>query len=426
MDRNGKRIKLTKANVDRIPFAPHGEQHVYHDMQMPGFGLRVGTRTKAYFAERNIRGRYTEDGAAVIKRVTVGRHGVVTAEQARDKARQSLAKMADGIDPVAERIEAMRKYEASQIRLQDLWKEFKDDRAHTRKPGTLKGYDRYMQRVFKPWLDRPAEEITRQDAIRLHRRLGEESGNAYANGALRVLSSVMSFGITRERVKENPVDVMRRVWFKVKPRKTYIPDDKLPAWFKAVEALRFDRTNPTARVGGDYLEFVLLTGLRRNEAARLTWDRVDLHKKTVTIVETKNDDPLVLPLSDQLCALLERRWKAVKKSCPWVFPTPGRKGKAYLVEPRNVIELVTSACKVKHTVHDLRRTFISVACRLVPYAVVKTIVNHRASSKGDVTLDYVSLGVEELRPHVQAISDHFGARKAAGQGMRLAKATVAS
>src|SRR5256885_8699905 len=39
----------------------------------------------------------------------------------------------------------------------------------------------------------------------------------------------------------------------------------------------------------DYLELVLFTGLRRNEAAALRWANVDFKDKLLTVKETKND-----------------------------------------------------------------------------------------------------------------------------------------
>jgi Arm DNA-binding domain len=65
--------KLTKTVVDHIPLTTSG-QALYWDSDLPGFGLRVGMKTKTYFAERGVNGRTV--------RFTIGKHGVFTAEQA--------------------------------------------------------------------------------------------------------------------------------------------------------------------------------------------------------------------------------------------------------------------------------------------------------------------------------------------------------
>lgn len=57
----------------------------------------------------------------------------------------------------------------------------------------------------------------------------------------------------------------------------------------------------------DYLLLVLFTGLRKEEAAQLTWNNVDLKARTLTVIDTKNHLDHTLPLSDFLFELLLRR-----------------------------------------------------------------------------------------------------------------------
>ena len=63
---------------------------------------------------------------------------------------------------------------------------------------------------------------------------------------------------------------------------------------------------------------VLFTGLRRSEAAKLTWNRVDLRDKTMIITDTKNHSDHTLPLTDFLFDLLTRRKS--EATTQYVFP----------------------------------------------------------------------------------------------------------
>ena len=81
------KLKITKLAVEKCPFPEKG-QKIYLDTQMIGFGLCVGKKTKTYFAQRQT-GKKTE-------RVTIGRHGDLTAEEARSEARDKLADLARG------------------------------------------------------------------------------------------------------------------------------------------------------------------------------------------------------------------------------------------------------------------------------------------------------------------------------------------
>lgn len=82
--------RLTKSIVEDIPFLERG-QKFYVDGELKGFGLRVGKTNKAYYAEKRV------DGKTV--RVTIGTHGQITTEQARNKAQELLGKMTMGENP---------------------------------------------------------------------------------------------------------------------------------------------------------------------------------------------------------------------------------------------------------------------------------------------------------------------------------------
>ena len=55
---------------------------------------------------------------------------------------------------------------------------------------------------------------------------------------------------------------------------------------------------------GSIVRFALETGMRRSEIAGMTWNQVDLKKKTVTLPETKNGEKRIVPLSREAIRLL--------------------------------------------------------------------------------------------------------------------------
>jgi integrase len=152
----------------------------------------------------------------------------------------------------------------------------------------------------------------------------------------------------------------------------------------------------------DYFLLIIFTGLRREEAASLTWNQVDLKAKTLTIVDTKNHFPHVLPLSDFLFNLFTiRKNHAVSE---YVFPGDGRTG--YIIEPRKVMKKIIEKSDVSFTLHDLRRTFITVAERLdISAYALKRLLNHKMNH--DVTAGYIVMDVERLREPMQMISNHL-------------------
>ena len=112
-------------------------------------------------------------------------------------------------------------------------------------------------------------------------------------------------------------------------------------------------------MGRDLILFLLYTGFRRSEATTLRWDDVDLDAGVVRLAEaaTKSKRMLELPMSDIVRDLLQRRRDLGDTG--WVFPANSKSG--HVEEPRHFLEQVTKATEIDVSVHDLRRTFISVA-----------------------------------------------------------------
>ncbi|MCP3680713.1 MAG: tyrosine-type recombinase/integrase [Gammaproteobacteria bacterium] len=110
----------------------------------------------------------------------------------------------------------------------------------------------------------------------------------------------------------------------------------------------------------DYFLLMLLTGLRRQEAASLCWQNIDLKDRTLTIEHTKNRQLHVLPLSDYLYALILRRQPfSQQHHSDYLFPAESETG--HLKDPRKAMLKIAELSGIPFTIHDLRRTFITLA-----------------------------------------------------------------
>jgi integrase len=153
----------------------------------------------------------------------------------------------------------------------------------------------------------------------------------------------------------------------------------------------------------DFLLIALFTGMRRNEVASLRWENINLDERKLHLPTTKNGDPLILPLSDYLLNLF-REIKGSAAASPWVFPGKGPAG--HIVEPKKFSQRVTAASSVSFTLHDLRRTYITIAESLnIPHYALKRLLNHRSSA--DVTGGYIIINVDRLRGPVELISERI-------------------
>lgn len=386
------KIKLTNSSINKLKTEKTGNT-IYWDTELRGFCLWVGARAMTFYAQRDMNGKTVK--------VKLGRYGEITAEQARRDAMGILHKMQLGTNPNEE----ARRLQAQGITLEEAYETFKW--AKKRSSTTLKDYDRCMNIALHDWLKRPLKEITREMVLKRHKRLGEERGTSWANLVMRVLRAVFNYsdGIYEELEIRNPVNALSqtKTWHKVNRRQTYIAASQMENWYTAVKQL------PSA-IGRDYLRFVWLTGLRLQEAASLPWKNVDFSNRIFTVERTKNNKPLVLPLSDFLYDLLLNRKQMSEQpgyefsDSPFVFPGPGKT--SHLVEPKSFVKTVKELTGIVFSVHDLRRTFITTANKLGTGGyTIKNLVNHSYSD--DVTAGYIVRNIDDLREPMQKITDEL-------------------
>ena len=392
-------MKITKSVVDRFaipkPNPPATKCQVFlRDDAMRGFALRVTSGgIKTFILEKRIHGK--------VKRITLGRYPDLTAEQARRQAQKMLGEIATGLDPVAK---AKRQRDET-ITLGEVFEDYFGARRNL-KESTIHDYRRHLKSAFDHWRDKPLKQINKDMVVTLHGKLGEKSP-ARANNAMRVLRAMFNFAEGEYETEEgeslfpdNPVRRLSnaRSWYKVPRRTSVIKDHQLKDWYQAVTSL----TDDGQEMVRDYLLLILFTGLRRTEAASLRWSQVDFDERSLTIVDTKNGETHVLPLTDFLSDLLTQR-KAATNSL-FVFPGKGKTG--YLNNHNKPMAKVIERSGVTFSLHDLRRTFITIAESLdIPAYALKRLLNHKMAN--DVTAGYIISDVGRLRAPMQKISDHI-------------------
>lgn len=417
------KLNFTKATLAALPPADPGKRAYYNDTRVLGLQVQVTHKgVKTYYVYKRIHGRP--------KRIKLGRFPDMSPAMARDQAQICLAQIAKGDDPMV----LKREKRAKSVNLAAAFEDFKEARSNL-KAKTLYDYQRVMDVAFPDWQKKELIKITKDMVAKRHQKLGRERGQAYANLALRVFRTVYNFARSRYEdeagyslLPENPVQRLTdtRAWYKQKRRDTVITRTELPAWFRAVNTIRaevqssYNKGSPIKEFSYkgnsynkaapynyketvlDYLLLILFTGLRRQEAAQLTWANVDLANRTLKILDTKNGENHTLPLSDYTYEILASRHKQADEVTDYVFP--GEKDNPYLIEPRSVLRKITQASGITFTIHDLRRTFITVAESLdIPAYALKRLLNHKMTN--DVTAGYIVTDVERLRKPMQMITD---------------------
>lgn len=384
--------KLTKKFVDGAACEEGKIQTIYWDSELKCFGIRVTPTNKTYVVQTRVSGKSV--------RVTIGKHGPFTPEQARTDAKRLLVDMARGLNPN----QFKKDCAAKGVTLNEAYKIYIASKK--RSETTLRDYDKAMRLGFHDWADKPLTAISRGIVESRFNLLSEKSA-AQANQMFRFLRALLNFAKEKYASLDgeplfasNPCDrlTVLQKWHVIPRRTRYLAPHQIKPWFEALDKLEHD-TEHTLK---DFCIFVLLTGCREQEAAQLKWENVDLVGGTVSFVQTKNHKTHILPLGSWLKNLIIQRHKTHGAGV-YVFPANNQYG--HLKNHFKSVRTLGKISGVEFTMHDLRRTFASIVnhqlARSFSIYTIKHLMNH--SDGGDVTSDYIQFGIEDLREPMQLI-----------------------
>ena len=141
----------------------------------------------------------------------------------------------------------------------------------------------------------------------------------------------------------------------------------------------------------------LSSGLRRGELLKLTWDRIDLDRGLIYLIDTKNGDRRMVPIGGHALELISQ----LPKTCKYVFPTPF--GSYYQDMNYYWYPALKEAGISNFRFHDLRHSCASLlSMQGVPLHTIAEILGHRDIR---VTLKYAHLSVDHLRGVLGNLND---------------------
>jgi integrase len=419
--------KLTKRFVESVK--PKATDQVIFDDKIPGFGLRVKKKTgvRSYVLQYR-----TRQGRS--RRLTIGKHGKVTAHAAREEAQDIWAEVRAGKDPVAER----RAYKHAPI-VNDLLDRYVAEHVEKRnRPSTRDEIKRLVERHIRPELGKhKVAAVTRQDLARLHHSLGDTPRQA--NFVLAVCSKAFALAETWSMRPEgsNPCTKIER--YHENARERFLSADELTrlgATLRQAETeglpWNVNTNKPKAkhlpkpenrrtlysRVTTAAVELLLFTGCRLSEVLNLRWDQVDFEAGIITLRETKAGRPQVVVINAPARQVLTGLHKT--KGSEWVFPSIGDASRPLSKTAiENAWQRIRSAAKLEDVrLHDLRHTVGSHAGQSGANAfLVRDLLRHKDLS---MTGRYVNRADDPVR----TLSEMVGERIAAGLAGRKGREVV--
>jgi integrase len=286
---------ITEKLLRKLPPPPQGSKIVY-DREVRGFGVRItAAGVKSFVLNYHVSGRE--------HRYTIARWPEMPVGMAREEALRLREAIRQGHDPLAERERARGVPTVNELAQDYLRRHAEPFKGAL----SLRDDRRLLKAIILPRLGKiQVSGVTRSDIERLQREF--RGTPVQANRTIALLSKMLNLAVKWEWIRDNPVRGVEK--FHESPRQRYLRDDELPGFFRALAATE---TDPDLR---DYLLLRLLTGVRQRNIFEMRWADLELEHGRWRIGETKNKDPLLVPLSPPIVRILAGRPRAGE----WVFP----------------------------------------------------------------------------------------------------------
>lgn len=348
--------KITKRIVDAFEPDPAGEQFLW-DTELKGFGVRMmPSGVASYIIKyRNAEGRQ--------RKMTIGRVGTLTPEEARQLAREKLTEVFKGADPSSERQQLRQSITIAE--LCDLYLEEAEGKI---KASTLAMDRSRIERHVKPLIgNRTVASLTPADVSRMQAdiiagktaraRSGRggitTGGKGVAGRTVGMLGTILEFARKRRVITEN---VARGI--KKPPegkQKRFLSIEEIGRLGEAMRAPDADADNQVAMAA---IRFLLLSGCRRMEALSLPERWLDERGGCIRFGDTKSGAQ-IRPIGASAFAAIA----SVPRRNGWVFPAS--RGEGHFVGLPKVLDRLCERAKLEGvTVHVLRHTFAATAAEM--------------------------------------------------------------
>jgi integrase len=411
--------RITKRLVESLK--PVSQDSFVWDDTLSGFGLRLQpTGAKSYI----VKYRAGSGRGAPTRRVTLGRIGTLTPDEARALARKILGAVAHGSDPAA-----LKAAERRASTLRELAQIFLVEHVDAkRKRTTAAHYRRLLENVVLPELgSRKAEQVTPSDLAKLHAKM---RGRPYqANRMLEVVGSLYSFAGKRKILPLgfNPARGIEQ--YPEKGRERFLTAEELSRLGDAIREAetvglpyKIDETKATAKhapkkanrrtkIGphaAAALRLLILTGARLREILHLKWEHVDLQRGLLLLPDSKTGKKAIVLNAPALDILANLPRVGTYVIAGQAAGTDNDKPRADLNRPWRAIAKRAGLNGLR--LHDLRHTHASVGAGLgLGLPIIGKLLGHTQPS---TTARYAHLDTDPLR----RASEHIGSEIAAAMG----------
>jgi integrase len=382
-------MRFTQQTIADVSIPAGKPYHIVWDEALPGFGLRVNPTNKVWVVQYRAAGKS--------RRETIGRVDTISLNDARKRARASIAKAHLGADPQAEKAEERSR---AAVTLGAVSVRYLKDAERRLRPRSFEEAERYLKKHWQPLGDLALHKIKRADVAARLNDIAEQNGPYAANRGRAVLSAVFTWAMGEGLADGNPVIGTNKATEEVS-RDHVLRDAEVAAIWKAC------RDDDYGRI----VRLLILTGQRRDEVGSMRWEEISLEQAIWSIPRerTKNGLPHDVPLSDAALEILRSAPHRDGRSFVFGDGVGGFQGWSSAKSALDSRIAKTGMRVRPWRLHDLRRTAATRLGELgtLPH-VVEAILNHISGHKAGVAGVYNrATYAKEKRSALNAWAEHL-------------------
>lgn len=367
---------FTKEYLNSLQPAQPKKRYVVYDSTQTCLSVRVSdNNVKSFVVLKKHNNK--------VVRITLGHYPEMSIQEARKQTINILSKFHAGENPN----QTKHEYRIQKT-LGDLFAEFMERYSKLEKKSWRQD-EQEIPKFLGHWFNRKIGDICKPEIQALFDKISANNGKYQANHTLERLRAMYNKAIEWDWIAQNPTNNIKK--HRTTKRDRYMTKEEFIKFKKVL--------SQEPQIYQAFFLLLLYTGARKSNVLAMRWCDIDLEQKIWHIPDTKNGEPVTIPLIDQAIQILNK----LPHISEWVFPNPENPSRHYVYFTKAWKRILKQSNLDNLRIHDLRRTMASwQAIQGTSLLTIGKSLGHKSMQSTEI---YARLSTKAVRDAMQKAID---------------------